>query len=293
MRFWGALCLLLLPLSTACGASEASGSEDDIVGGKVAADSAFPSVFRFTNQARVCTGVKVGPRHILTAAHCVTASGAKSSSIPVADPTLGPGRLLTLARRGFDTDPHEHIIRDTYIHPSHLTAGIDGDVDLAVVVTQELLDEYSAATVDRDAVGVAQSLTILGYGCAKGDTSTSSSLRYGSSVVVKSESAIASLKLPAGAAESAFYTEGKGSNAAAPSICDGDSGGAVFRAGTTRVVGVNGKGYGSPATLNAHARLDGTSKLGVAAWLSNLGVSVRPACTKETCAAAPATTPAK
>lgn len=291
-RFLGMVGIFALPLLSGCASDAANGTDDNLVGGKVADQNAFPSVFRFTNQTRTCTGVKVGPNHILTAAHCVTQTG-KSGSAPVADPKLGPGQLLLLARRSFDTDSHEHIIRDTYIHPSHLAATVgtgQADLDLAVIITQEPLEEFTSASVDRDAVAKGQALTILGYGCAKNDTTTSNALRYGDSKSVDSESTASALKLPSSAPLSAFYTEGSGTNASAPSICDGDSGGAVFRKGTTRVVGVNAKGYGSPATFNAHARVDGKTSLGVAAWLTSLGVTVSPACTKETCVAAPATT---
>ena len=73
MRCLKAFPLLALALTAACvGESpdveeSTSSRADELVGGHVATESEYPS----TVHTGGCTAVKVGPRHFLTAAHCL------------------------------------------------------------------------------------------------------------------------------------------------------------------------------------------------------------------------------
>ena len=73
-----------------------------------------------------------------------------------------------------------------------------------------------------------------------------------------------------------------------PSICPGDSGGPVYRKGTSVIVGINSTTIPpndkAPA-FNWFTRLDGGARFGVAAWLESLGVAMTSPCDVSSCTA--------
>jgi hypothetical protein len=70
-------------------------------------------------------------------------------------------------------------------------------------------------------------------------------------------------------------------------LCPGDSGGALYREGTNRVVGVNASYTFLPDSnvpvTNWHTRLDGDARWGVASWLESFGAHLTRPCTSATC----------
>ena len=78
-----ALLLTLLSSLVACTAASTPDEDhevanDNLTGGTVATDGQFPATLYIRNN---CTASKVGPRHVLTAAHCVVANDGSINAI--------------------------------------------------------------------------------------------------------------------------------------------------------------------------------------------------------------------
>lgn len=175
----------------------------EIIGGQVAVAANWPATFVFTgSNAGPCTATAIGPRTLLTAAHCVdkVVSGKIKGS---------PVSLWCEA------------------HPWYEPNATSYDVALCVSSAKiPTLNARPYETIDpkvRPRAG-HERLTMLGYGCT--DRGGSGGTLYeGTSPVTEADSQIV-----------LFYTQG------GAAVCAGDSGGGAFRTASTgfsrRIVGV-------------------------------------------------------
>lgn len=270
-------------------------NEQDLVGGSLAAPYHFRSTVVVGSQG--CTGAKVGPRHYLTAAHCVdTEDGDGVSGL------YEPGDQIAirhgLEMSGVDEVVYHSTIAQTSIHPSWLECGanacgstlvLSGEhpADIAVVEVVDAFPDIPQARVELGAVAPGTPLVKVGLGCEDGLKGPQSWVRR-----YKTEYAWA---LPhadlqhAGShvhtpfdAESigASYliTAGHGQGAEFASLCPGDSGGPLYLNdnGDPRVVGVNAyysfNDGGNISWTDWHTRTSLHSRFNVGAWLQGLGV---------------------
>ena len=269
----------------------------------VAGANAFPSTLMFNGS---CTATHIGERLILTAAHCVRdARGAVM-------PGLMPGKKLAVAVRDAGPGARSLTITRTTLHPR--TAALCASQgcgtlasterrdapDLAVIEVAGGLTDIAVAEIDVAPLEVGDAVSILGYGC-KGRVNVQNGdaqLRFRNTRVLGVTATIhpgglAATETAALATVRASYavTAGPLTATAEPvpsaGLCPGDSGGALFRAGTSRVVGVNASYTFMPSgfvpVTNWHARVDGDARWGVSSWLESLGARMSDTCGPSTC----------
>ncbi|MCW5817148.1 MAG: trypsin-like serine protease [Labilithrix sp.] len=306
-----ALFCLGLATIAACSAGESVAVDSsDLIGGAKLAEGDLPSALRL-NQS--CTAARVGPRHILTAAHCVHGGGglwpnyragarmvvsgaavqdatAVHQSLTVKATHVAAAwleRCTAAARCEYSRDENEHLVSD-----------------VALIETVEEIAGIAIAPIDTAPVSAGESVIVAGYGCqsAVGAEVTvtprlkaevtrvlpaTTLLHWGSGVRADRVSDIGARDL---------VTPGPAWPTAGPGLCPGDSGGPLYRASSrgATVVGVNASytfaGSGAPLPVtNWHARLDRDTPHDVGGWLASLGAET---CAGETCprnaAAAPA-----
>lgn len=111
-----------LAATTACGAAPSDAtSEDELQGGSVPAEGEHGATLYYALGDASCTGARVGPRHILTAAHCVwDIRGAVDLGADPVDERARPGATVShlhgVDRRGGAL--RESRIASTLLHPS-------------------------------------------------------------------------------------------------------------------------------------------------------------------------------
>jgi hypothetical protein len=304
--------LLLCVLLNACTAVDAPSEGDEaeseaaLSNGVVARDSAFPSTLFFNGS---CTATHIGERLLLTAAHCVR--DGRGAVIPA----LMPGMKLSVSVRGPGSNDLRSLeITRTLIHPRTValcaaqgcgtlasTERRDAP-DVAVIEVARGLADIAVAEIDVEPLAVGDGVSILGYGCTgRVDVQNADGkLRFRNTRVVDVGTTVHAGGLAAN--ETAALETVRSSYAVTPGpltatsesvpnagLCPGDSGGALFRVGTDRVVGINASYTFLPSdrtpVTNWHARVDGEARWGVASWLSSLGARMRDACTPATCRA--------
>ena len=281
------LCLGALFLSLqGCAASEGSSDaqdEDALTGGTAASSGDFASVLRVVTRSGSCTGAKVGPAHVLLAAHCVSDGKSKVGDTITVNPAPIPV---------FDKDVDVKVRRIS-IHPfwtqysEALNPQAPPDVAVIEVVPTKAFNRIPQATIDTSPLPLGSVVTLTGYGCESGLKGGKSSprLRTASTSTVGFDSVVASSSrsVPPRLGSSYWFTAGKGLAPANASICPGDSGGPVYlgsdpKAKQQKVVGINAYyGFsdgGNLSTTNWHTRLDGESRLDTASWLKGIGVPV-------------------
>ncbi len=278
--------------------SSSNTSESELVGGRQATDDEFPSTLLIATN---CTAAKIGPRHVLTAGHCVD-----DNALFAAGSTLH----LTSKKAADSTSPNDAafvpvVVEKTYVH-STWEAGT-GPVkvlgptlaaDVAIVVltreSQEAIADIPIATVDSNPVAPGDKLVVMGYGCEAGLYSgfdyAQSRLKIQSTVALSRDEAIAPGRYPEPSPgvrieDNYLFTPGaKLDSADAASLCPGDSGGPVYRDdGTQRViVGVNAYYNFQPndpsyvSLTNWHTRLDAQAGYGVGAWVQSIVANGAP-----------------
>lgn len=171
------LLFSVLPLfATACTAPETSDTSSDsaLIGGRDAKADEFPATLLIQQS---CTAAKVGPRHILTAAHCVTGAAAASylpGSYIAITSSLATGRFATNGEPSFRAVAIERVevqpdweqqCRERRDCGSVDVAGRSPMADAAVIITRETLDGIAEARVDLSPVADGDRVAITGFGC--------------------------------------------------------------------------------------------------------------------------------
>lgn len=250
---------------------------DELVGGHVATEAEYPATVSLGG----CTGVKVGPRHFLSAAHCFGDPNQATLSVST-DNNAQNFQTLTIASVN---------VHPQYAHCS-ACAG-DGSMsdfgykpDVALIIVQELTPSIPVAVIDPTPVAVGTSVTLTGYGCENGvgQPSGPSRFKVGDTRTIDPLSLSDAASIPG----SFTSTYGPAADPSAPGLCPGDSGGPLYRAGTNKVVGINalvsfsgeqGTPYG-----NWFTRLDQQSRYNVYAWLTALIAQPVPTPCTDICA---------
>lgn len=263
----------------------AESDADDLINGKIAADGDLRPTLLIQNS---CTAVKVGPRKILTAAHCLGRPGG-------GDLAAGQDLMFHTANAVNDKNvtslAKKAVITSVRAHPNYQgTANLMDGPDVAVITVQpgSPFDDVPFALVDLDPVAVGTSLTLTGYGCAQvmmGGGTGEHTLRFGPAKAV----AVGTLGLPYAKdkltliEQNFVVTAGPGLDPKATGVCPGDSGGPVYRSGAAKltVVAINSWTTGTTQAgpkASMLARLHEGSRHSVGEWLSQQGVKLTRPC---------------
>jgi hypothetical protein len=247
-----------------------------LVGGQPVKAGEFPATVHVWGN---CTAAKVGPRHILLAAHCVyDGTGIDKSWQGPVYITSNPQFVDTL-----NDDPRLGYVEVTAeridVHPSWVAssgfnqADFEGATDLAVVFLADgaPLAALPVAGLDFELVKAGDEVIIMGYGCERGSKVPSdvdprlTSFQTAENGEVEDADAdwLTRIERGIGLADGpnprVMHTPGKMNGGA--SICPGDSGGPVYRVANRQIVGVNSFGgtrlwdFDGVGGLNGHARL--------------------------------------
>jgi secreted trypsin-like serine protease len=293
MRTLAILALTMLAACAAPSGEDAAASDGALVGGAEVTPDAFPSTVYLEHG---CTAVKVAPKLLLTAAHCLLASSGAE--------VYPAGALVGIARepaKGFTS------VRVAAVHVEpHWRAGCDAEYcggagvvehldapDVGVLELADDLADVPATSIDDRALAPGDRVVVLGFGCTQGARVRAREtpvLRFAETTIVETKTAlhegspIDGEDLPRVAGIYAL-TGGPGLDPKNPGLCPGDSGGPLYVKTTRglRVVGVNANYTFRPddqdraglAVTNWHTRLDAGSRQDVAAWLASVGVSAR------------------
>lgn len=289
-----ALVAMLLGV-VACGQTSATQQEDNLIGGEHVDRELFAATVRLP--ASKCTGAWVGPRHILTAAHCVFDAGRGA---PMAVYAAGAALELDTAM-----GMREVTIEDTFISPTWAelcprtycgiaeVAARQDAADVALIVLEDEIEEVRFLPLATLPMAPGDLVIIQGFGCEDGihagDERGEATLASAETRVVPASDALhdGSYIEPEHletASANYFMTAGPAHADGGAGLCPGDSGGPVYtesEAGLA-IVGVNANytllpdeqdPLGLPVT-NWHTRLDGDARHAVASWLAAHGATL-------------------
>jgi hypothetical protein len=248
---------LIVLLACLAGMLLAAGPAQAVIGGQT--DTAHPYVGLVASGSQLCTGTLVGPRHVVTAAHCIAADdGAR-------------------VRFGLRVSPATPFVAGTaHVHPGFCPGCSDvlggfATHDLAVIVLDEpvVMPQYGALPRPgaADSLFPSGDVTLVGYGVSafvklKGEkgrqpVSTFERLTADARVKKMQEKAVADTHL---------RLVSKKDGAA----CFGDSGGPNFVPGTNVVVAINSFGSDDFCKRDAYSyRLDSAA---ARAFLARFGL---------------------
>lgn len=303
---------LLTALVVGCSSPspDAARSEDgNLIGGAYLKDGDLPSTLLVKDN---CTASKVGPRHILLAAHCVwdhtlqpMFQDGKTLQVSSAATVSAATTYQTLTIKHTNVGP-EWVEKCTSAESQCMAAGYDNAnraSDVALVETVEEIANIPIATIDTTPLQPGEAVIVTGYGC-QGSVGgywsySSSNLKAGvvqllpANATIHSGSQVDDQTVSVIAAHD-LITPGPAWPTPGPGLCPGDSGGPLYRAkgGGATIVGINGSyTFSGPAgglpVTNWHTRLDSATARNVGAWLKSVGAAT---CEGDTCPTrAPAT----
>lgn len=168
-----------------------------------------------------CTGTLIGPRTVLTAAHCIS---------------------YAYATDAFTLDGVKVYSGLAVVHPGYNPATLDNDV--AVIQLNTLVSGVSPAGLGFEAPRAGQSITLVGYGATNGTLDGLGTKRQGTN------------SIDAVASQSFTFSGSTGNESA---TCSGDSGGPSFNSKNQRcVIGItsNGPTGCSGSGANIQMRVD-------------------------------------
>ena len=254
---------------TGCSAPSNSDSEavaalaDELVGGHVATEAEYPSTVSLGG----CTGVKVGPRHFLSAAHCFGNLSMAQLSM-TADNNAQNFVTLTIS----SIVEHPQWLNCTSCAGDSSFNDFGLKPDFALITVQELTPDVPQAVIDPTPVAIGDSVTLTGYGCENGvgQPSGPSRFKVGDTHTVNPSDLNDAASIPGGF----NTTKGPELDPTSPGLCPGDSGGPLFRAGTNKVIGINAlvsfNGSTGNPVGNWHTRLDTQSRYDVWTFLNSI-----------------------
>lgn len=295
-----AMALAVGSLLFAC-RSESEGATDgasDLIGGQEGIS--LPATVRIGDD---CTAAKVGPRHLLTAAHCVVDLGSMQPLYDTAHPltvTSTPGaaaRTIQVADVLAHPAYAQHCARTLCSVPA-VVAKLDAP-DVAIIVLATDLDGVATVRIDPRPLRTGDAVIIEGFGCTAGvhvdDTRQTATMKAAETVIVAPDAALHDGSFVQAKDEEVYsgnyaLTAGPGAGPGHAGLCPGDSGGPLYARVDRRstgaiknaqdlvVVGVNANytlrpdgvdTAGLPVT-NWHTRVDGESRNHVAQWLAGV-----------------------
>jgi secreted trypsin-like serine protease len=219
----GLPALLVVLLATAPASAATNPPSPRIVGGTLATQpwpaQAFVDI-RLGADSFMCGGTLVTPRHVVTAAHCVT----DDAGIPV--PPSAVTLVLGHADLGEPIPPADRYVPDgVTVHPSYDAQSLAHDVAvlrLARPAAQAPLPIIGVDETDRWAPGTMA--TIVGWGLTSTDGSVSSELREAQVPIVGDAACDADYAAFGGIDATTMVCAGDGTSDA----CQGDSGGPLM-----------------------------------------------------------------
>ncbi|WP_210589116.1 trypsin-like serine protease [Streptomyces sp. GESEQ-35] len=194
--------------------------------------------FGGTRAGQFCDGVAVGPRTVLTAAHCLSEDVLGAPPDQVRDLKVITGRTDLLSEQG-----REIAVRDTWVNPGYDSVSNSGD--FAVVTLAKALARKSVvpmATAGDQAYEPGTAATVYGWGDVTGAGDYARSLR-GARVHVLRD-ALCEQAYP-GSAEGTYRADTMvcaGEERGGHDACQGDSGGPLVARG--KLIGLVSWGSG-------------------------------------------------
>jgi len=207
---------------------------DPIVGGQTT--NAFPAVGAITRNGQMhCTGTLVGPRTVVTAAHCVSGFTASSMRFVLGPSLTSPTATLTVA--------------SIKANPNYNATQITNDIGILTLAQDAPIAPMKLMS-SMDSSWAGKTLTFVGFGTNNGNTQTGYGIKRYVDMAVQSVSA------------TQFQYSVPGKN-----TCNGDSGGPAFAnvngemlvAGVTSYGDVNCTQYGVDTRVDAFASFVGAS----------------------------------
>lgn len=283
-------------------------TEGDLINGTVASrDQARSAMLLWPDGLPSwCTAVRVGPRHVLTAAHCVVADSGGNLTAGLM-PNFAPNRSLRVTRAATATSGDAAsftsvVIARTTVHPAWSAAcGLGGCPyatvlstavpDLAVIETQaDLPSSIAMAFVDTGFLASGETVTMAGYGCESAVVTSPNPrqlklgqgprMTFSDIASTAGFAPVSTLVFDANYAVTAGPSFGTLTSLERPGVCPGDSGGPLYRGrpeldSDELVVGINSGRKPDQvviSSVNFHARV--SSELGLldptGHWLKSL-----------------------
>ncbi len=285
-----------LALLAALGCSSSSGApaasvHADLIGGDPASPAGTSAVWYsggYTfNQANAnpCSGVLIDVDEILTAAHCVDALDSKDRRLGTVDPVrYAPNTTINISN-GATIDGSAYMfatkIVATRIHPEFASACASGCVnvtalgapyatDLAIITLADPVPSCFGLPAQLGTANVGDVVQEDGFGCeAIGTTPSPARFKIATDTLVDPASLTSLSVDPVAFAANFVMTNGTDSGGAA-TVCEGDSGGPLFKgriANGGTVVGINSAHLRPSGYVSAFSRVDTSA---TAAWMSDV-----------------------